>query len=131
MSILYVARHGVVLAALATVGAMGLSVQPDVRANAAGKPLSCDIQVSRSSDLIGLNAVVNAGDAISGRYRLRVVSSGGNSSTVDQSGDFSVDYGSAIVSSVRLGGSGSYTAHLSVAAGGRTAECSQKVSGSL
>ena len=131
MSILYVTRHGVVMAALATVGAIGVFFQPAVPAMAAHGPLSCDIQVSRSGSLVGLKAVVSAQAATSGSYRLRVVSSGGNSSNIDQSGDFSVSGGSAVVSSVSLGGSGTYTARLSVTADGRTTECSQRVSGSL
>jgi hypothetical protein len=131
MSILYITRHGVVLAALATAGAMGASFQPAVSANAADGALSCNIQVSRSGSLVGLKAVVSAQDATSGSYRLRVVSSGGNSSNIDQSGDFSIKGGSAIVSTVNLGGSGTYTARLSVTADGRTTECSEKVSGSL
>ena len=131
MSILYVTRHGVVIAALATVGAIGVLFQPAVPAKAAHGALSCDIQVSRSGSSVGLKAVVSSQDATSGSYRLRVVSSGGNSSNIDQSGDFSVKGGSAIVSTVSLGGSGSYTARLSVTADGRTTECSQRVSGSL
>lgn len=131
MSIFYVTRHGVVMAALATVGATGLFFQPTASAKAASTPLTCDIQVSRSGGLVGLKAVVNAEGATSGSYRLRVVSSGGNSSNIDQSGDFSVRGGSAVVSSISLGGSGTYTARLSITADGRTSECSQKVSGSL
>ena len=131
MSILYVTRHGVVMAALATVGAIGVFFHPAVPAKAAHGPLSCDIQVSRFGSLVGLKAVVSAPGATSGSYRLRVVSSGGNSSNIDQSGDFSVSGGSAVVSSVSLGGSGTYTARLSITADGRTTECSQTVSGSL
>ena len=131
MSILYVTRHGVVMAALAAASAIGLLFQPAVPAKAAHGALSCDIQVSRSGSLVGLKAVVSAQEATSGSYRLRVVSSGGNSSNIDQSGDFSVRGRSEIVSMVSLGGSGTYTARLSVTADGRTAECSQRVSGSL
>ena len=131
MSILFVTRHGVVMAALATVGAIGVFFQPTVSAEAARGPLSCDIQVSRSGSLVGLKAVVSASGATSGSYRLRVISSGGNSSNIEQSGDFSVSGGSAVISSVSLGGSGTYTARLSITADGRTTECSQRVSGSL
>lgn len=131
MPILYVTRHGIVMAALATVGAIGGLFQPAVLAKAAQGAVSCDIQVSRSGGLVGLKAVVSAQDATSGSYRLRVVSSGANSSNIDQSGDFSVRGGSATVSTVSLGGSGTYTARLSVTADGRTTECSQRVSGSL
>jgi hypothetical protein len=131
MSIFYVSRHGVVMAALATASAIGALFQPAVPATAAPGGLSCDIQVSRSGNLVGLKAVVSAPDATSGSYRLRVVSSGSNSSNIDQSGDFSVRGGSEIVSTVNLGGSGTYTARLSVTADGRTTECSQRVSGSL
>ena len=131
MSILYVTRHGVVMAALATVGVLGALIHPTTAATAARDPLSCDIQVSRSGSLVGLKAIVSAQRATSGSYRLRVVSSGGNSSNIDQSGDFSVRGGSAVVSSVSLGGSATYTARLSITADGRTTECSQRVSGSL
>ena len=131
MSIFYVTRHGVVMAALATVGAIGIFFQPSVPAKAAKGPFTCDIQVSRSGGSVGLKAVVHAAEATWGSYRLRVVASGGNSSNIDQSGDFSISEGSAVVSSVSLGGSGTYTARLSITADGRTTECSQKVSGSL
>lgn len=131
MSILYVTRHGVVMAAFATVGVLGALSQPTVPAKAAPGALSCDIQVSRSGSMVGLKAVVSAQNATSGSYRLRVASSGGNSSNIEQSGDFSVDSGSAVVSAVSLAGSGTYTARLSVTADGRTTECSQKVSGRL
>ena len=131
MSILHVTRHGVVMAALATVGVIGALVHPATPATAARDPLSCDIQVSRSEGSVGLKAVVHAAEATWGSYRLRVVSSGGNSSSIDQSGDFSVRGGSAVVSSVSLGGSGTYTARFSITVDGRTSECSQKVSGSL
>ena len=131
MSILFVTRHGVVMAALATVGAIGGLFQPAVPAKAAQGALSCEIQVSRTGSLVGINAVVRAQEATSGSYRLRVVSSGSNSSNIDQSGDFSVSGGSAVVSTVNLGGSGTYTARLSVTADGRTTECSQRVGGSL
>lgn len=131
MSILYVTRHGVVMAALAFVGAIGVFSQPAVPAKAANGPLACDIQVSRSGSLVGLKAVVSAPGATSGSYRLRVVSSGANSSTIDQSGDFNVRGGSSVVSSVSLGGSGTYTARLSITADGRTTDCSRSVGGSL
>ena len=131
MSIFYVTRHGVVMAALATVGAIGVFIQPAVPAKAASSPLACDIQVSRSGSLVGLKAVVSASGATSGSYRLRVLSSGSNSSTIDQSGDFSVRGGSSVVSTVSLGGGGSYAARLSVTADGRTTDCSRSVGGSL
>jgi hypothetical protein len=131
MSILHVTRHGVIMAVFATATVIGVLFQPAVPATAARGALSCDIEVSRSGSLVGLKAVVSAPDATSGSYRLRVVSSGGNSSNIDQSGDFSVRGGSEIVSTVSLGGSGTYTARLSVTADGRTTECRQSVSGSL
>ena len=131
MSIFYVSRHVVVMAAFATASAIGALFQTAAPATATPGGLSCDIQVSRSGSLVGLKAVVSAPDATSGSYRLRVVSSGSNSSNIDQSGDFSVRGGSEIVSTVNLGGSGTYTARLSVTADGRTTECSQRVSGSL
>lgn len=131
MSMLYITRHGTALAALATAGALGVFLHATGPATAAHGAVACDIQVSRSGNLVGLKAIVSAQDATAGRYRLRVVSTGGNSSNIDQSGDFSVSGGSAVVSTVSLGGSGSYTARLSVTVDGRTTECSQKVSDSL
>ena len=131
MPIFYGTRHGVVMAALATAGTIAVLFQPALPAKAARGALSCDIQVSRTGSSVGLNAVVSAREATSGSYRLRVVSTGGNSSNIDQSGDFAVRGGSATVSTVTLGGSGTYTARLSVTADGRTTECSQRVSGSL
>ena len=131
MSIFNVTRHGVGMAALATVGVVGALVHPVATAQAARDPLSCDIQVSRSGSMVGLKAIVNSPGATSGSYRLRVVSSGSNNSNIDQSGEFTVSGGSGVVSTVQLGGSGTFTARLSVTSGGRTTECSQRVSGSL
>ena len=131
MSNFYVTRHGVVMAALATICAVGAVLQPAAPVNAARAPMSCDIRVSQARGLVDLKAVVSAEAATSGSYRLRVVSSGSNSSHIDQSGEFSVGNGSTVVSSVSLGGSGAFTARLSVTADGRTTECSQKVGGSL
>ena len=131
MSTFYVTRHGVVMAALATLGAVGALLQPAAPVHAARAPISCDIRVSHAGGLIDLKAVVSAEAATSGSYRLRVVSSGSNSSHIDQSGEFSVVNGSTIVSEVSLGGRGTYTARLTVTADGRTTECSQKVGGSL
>ena len=131
MSIFFVTRHGVVMAALANLGAVGTILQPTAPLNAARAPISCDIRVSHGGRLVDLKAVVSAQAATSGSYRLRVVSSGSNSSNIDQSGEFSIGNGSTTVSSVSLGGSGNYTARLTVTADGRTTECSQKVGGSL
>ena len=131
MSTFYVTRHGVVMAALATLGAVGAVLQPAAPVNAARAPMACDIRVSHAGGLVALKPGVSVEAATSGRDRLRVVSSGGNSSNIDQSGEFSVANGSTVVSSVSLGGSGNYTARLTVTADGRTTECSQKVGGSL
>ena len=131
MSNFYITRHGIAMAALATLGAVGAVLQPAAPVNAARGPISCDIRVSHAGGLVDLKAVVSAVAATSGSYRLRVVSSGSNSSNIDQSGEFSVGNGSTVVSSVSLGGSGNYTARLTVTADGRTTECSQKVGGSL
>ena len=131
MSTFYVTRHGVVMAALATLGAVGAVLQPAAPVIAARAPMSCDIRVSQAGGLVDLKAVVSAEAATSGSYRLRVVSFGSNRSNIDQSGEFSVVNGSTVVSSVSLGGSGNYTARLTVTAAGRTTECSQKVGGSL
>jgi hypothetical protein len=130
MPMFYVTRHGVVMAALAAAGVISAVVRSE-HASAVGESMSCNIQVSRSGNLVGLKAIVSTPSAASGSYHLHVVSSGGNSSNIDQSGDFTVSGGPAVVSSVSLGGSGSYTARLSVTADGRTTECVQRVSGAL
>ena len=131
MSTFYVSRHGVVMAALATFGAVGAMFLPAAPVNAARDPVACEIRVSHAGGLVDLKAVVSAEAATSGSYRLRVVSSGSNSSSINHSGEFSVGNGSTVVSSVSLGGSGTYTARLSVTADGRTTECSRKVGGTL
>jgi hypothetical protein len=128
---LYVTRNGVIVAALAAIGALGASAHQSAPATAANEALSCDIQVSRSGSLVDLEAIVSSGGSASGSYRLRVVSSGANSSNIDQSGNFSIGGGAAVVSKVSLGGRGTYIARLSVTANGRTTECSQRVSGAL
>ena len=94
----YVTRHGVVMAALATICAAGAVLQPSAPVKAAQAPISCDIRVSHAGGLVDLKAVVSAEAATSGSYRLRVVSSGSNSSNIDQSGEFSVGNGSTVVS---------------------------------
>ena len=131
MFISKVTRHGVVMAAAATACGAGVLLQSAAQVNAAHLPISCDIRVSHAGGSVGLKAVVIADAAASGNYQLRVVSSGSNSSNIDQSGEFSVGNGTTVVSSINLGGSGTYTARLSVTVDGRTTECSQKVGGSL
>jgi hypothetical protein len=132
MSIFYVTRHGVVVAALAALGVAAAIAQPGEAARSAPGSLTCDIEVSRSGGMVELQALVSAPRETSGSYRLRVVKSGGGgSANIDQSGGFSVDGGSSVVSTVNLGGGGSYTAKLSVTADGRTIECSQRVGGAI
>ena len=54
MSNFYVTRHGVVMAALATLGAVGAVLQPAAPVDAAGAPMSCDIRVSHAGGLVDL-----------------------------------------------------------------------------
>lgn len=131
MSILYVTRHGVVLVSVGLLGIFGAQAQHTSRPADGHSPLTCEVQVERSGSAVDIKAIVNASQSAAGSYRLHIVSSGGNRANIDQAGEFSVGSGSNVISAVRLGGSGSYNARLTVKADGRAAECSQRVSGSI
>jgi hypothetical protein len=98
----------------------------------AGSGLSCDIEVSHRGGGITLKGIVASGVAADGTYQLKVTSSGSGNSTINQSGDFSVNAGGveqlAIVS---LGGDGSYSARLTVTADGHSTACAERIGGSL
>lgn len=131
MRIFYVSRSGAVMAALAAAGAAGVLAFPASPNATPASPPSCQIDVSRSGAAVQIKAIVSAKGQKSGSYRLIVGSSGGNSSRINQSGDYFVDNGSTVVGEVSLGGRGSFNAHLLVSADGQSVECSRRVSGAL
>ena len=131
MSIFYVTRRGVVTASLAAAGSLAALGHPALPAAAANAPLKCEIAVSKTPGLVELQALVSSSRKVSGTYRLRINKSGDGSAEIDQSGDFSVANGSAVVSGVSLGGSGDYHARLTVDVDGHTIKCSKRVSGTL
>jgi CsgH protein len=91
-------------------------------------PLRCEIQKSAANGLLSLAAVVHSDAAVSGSYSFRVVSGGhGGSSNIDQGGAFAADPAAAVtLGTVMLNTDASYTATLTVKAGGTTVACSDK-----
>jgi hypothetical protein len=92
------------------------------------------IRLGRSDrGAVTLQPIVSTSSAISGSYRLRVTKRGrGGSSHIDQSGDFSASpRESKVLGLVTLAGGGAYDARLTVHAGWRTVECSERVGGWL
>ncbi len=132
MANFYVTRLGIVVPALAALDAVTAQSASSENISVEHR-LSCAIEVGRSSGSVELQAVVAGARSNSGTYRLVVrKTGGGGSADIDQSGEFaSGDGGLRELSMVSLGGDGRYTARLSVSAGGRTAECTRRVSGSL
>jgi hypothetical protein len=127
----YVTSLGIVvpaLAALVVSAGAGSSQSPK-----ATDQLKCEIEVSQTASGVELQAVVSTGRDTTGSYRLRIAKTGGGgSASIDQSGGFEVSAGaSRVVSTVSLGADGRYTARLSVAADGRTVECTRRVGGWL
>lgn len=131
MSKFFVTRQGVVITTLAALGVIAAVAQPAEKATAASKALACDIEVKRFDGMVEVQAVVSAPRPTTGTYSLRVAKSGDGSANINQAGEFSVGQGPSVVSSVSLGGSGSFTARLAVSADGQHAGCSEKLSGSL
>jgi hypothetical protein len=102
-------------------------------ATAGDANLRCTIETLSRGGAVELSALVSAPRDLNGSYRLRISKDGGGGSAdIDQSGEFSVVAGErAVVSSVSLGGDGTYTAKLSVTANGRTVDCSKRTGGSI
>lgn len=128
MRFFYVSRTGTVMAALAAAGTLAFPPSPNA---APSSPPSCQIDVSRLGGTVQIKAIVSAKGQKSGSYRLIVGSSGGNSSRINQSGDYFVDNGSTVVGEVSLGGRGSFNARLVVSADGQSVGCTRRVSGAL
>lgn len=131
MSIFYVTRRGVVMASLAAAGVVAATAQSNTTAAAGSSPVRCEIEISQAPGSVDLQALVSSRVAASGTYRLRVSKSGGGTADIDQSGDFSITSGSEVVGAVSLGGTGTYSARLTVIANGQKIECSKRVSGVL
>jgi hypothetical protein len=113
------------------IGAAALSA-----AQAGSDPASavrCEIKASRSGSDITLEGMVFAKRTIEGSYNLSVKKSGGaGHSDIKQSGAFNASPGTpGSAGTVTLGGEGTYSATLRIAAEGNTTECVQRTGGAL
>ncbi len=128
-------RSNVVLPGVAGL-ALGLVGVGTTIATAKSEPTAvrCEIQVKSSAGGVTIEGVAIAKTAIDGSYRLVITKSGGGgSSNINQGGEFSSAGGNRTsLGTVVLGGDGgSYTAKLTVLWDGHSAQCSEKVRGSL
>lgn len=98
-------------------------------ADSASGPLRCTIETSRSGGMTVLQGVASADKAVDGSYQFKVTGSGTN---IQQGGGFSAGPGGdAALNQVMLGGNGTYTARLTLAANGATATCERRISGAV
>ncbi len=121
---------------LAILAASGIGVAALSAAQAGSDPASavrCEIKASRSGSAVTLEGMVFAKRAVEGSYNLSVKKSGGaGQSDIKQSGAFNASAGTPTsVGTVTLGGEGTYSATLRIAAEGNTSECTQRVGGAL
>lgn len=125
------ARWLLAIPALAAIGLASGFASDGAKAYSDG--LTCEIRVTHDRGAVTLQPIVSTSSAISGSYRLRVTKRGrGGSSHIDQSGDFSASpRESKVLGLVTLAGGGAYDARLTVHAGWRTVECSERVGGWL
>jgi hypothetical protein len=123
--------------ALIVLAALGLGVTGITAVSARSTndgSMRCEIQVKEQNSGVALDGVVYASTKMVGEYHLRVSKSGGGgSANIDQTGDFSAAPGApGRLGTVMLGtNGGSYDAKLTVTAGGRSVDCTEKVRGSL
>jgi hypothetical protein len=116
--------HGIGLSAAALVLAL---MGPAASSAEASDGLKCAIRSVETAGGVELKGVVISNGTIDGRYQF-VVTGGGGSTNIMQSGDFSAEQGRPeTLGVVTLGGGGRYTAKLKVTAGGKTFQCSQQI----
>ena len=99
---------------------------------AAGDAVRCEIEVTAAGGAIGLGAIVQATQPVTGSYRFNVTGSGGGGSTnISQGGGFNAGPGDdARLGKLMLGNHGaSYDVRLDVNVGGHDYQCSQRVGG--
>ena len=115
-------------ALLAAVFAAGLGAAAAM-ASGGGEdgPLSCEIRKGSALGMTALEAVVHAGEAVSGSYSFTVKGSGGGSTNVRQGGAFSAGPDAPVtLGKVTVGGSATYDASLRVEADGMSVECEER-----
>ena len=116
-------------ALLADVFAAGLGAAGAAMASGGGEdgPLSCEIRKGSALGMTALEAVVHAGEAVSGSYSFTVKGSGGGGTNIRQGGGFSAGPGApATLGKVTVGGSAAYDASLRVEADGISVECEER-----
>ena len=120
-----ISRRSAFLAAAfaAGLGAAGAAVA----SSDADGPLSCEIRKGSALGMTALEAVVHAGEAVSGSYSFTVKGSGGGGTNIRQGGGFSAGPGApATLGKVTVGGSAAYDASLRVEADGISVECEER-----
>ena len=109
-----------------TLGANPMTGHIVTPAHASADDARCELRTSKRGGATVLEGVVIASKAVSGSYRISVAASGGSgSSDIDQSGSFQATPGQPVsLGVVQLGGSGGYSANLTVKWGGGSTSCS-------
>ena len=118
-------RSALLAAALAAgLGAAGAAM---ASGGASDGRLTCEIRKGSALGMTALEAVVHAGEAVSGSYSFTVKGSGGGSTNIRQGGAFSAGPGApATLGKVTVGGSAAYDASLRVEADGISVECEER-----
>ena len=129
-------RLNVNLMVLAAIVVSGIGAAALSAAQAGSEPASvlrCEIKAHRTGTAVTLEGVVFANRVVDGSYTLTVKKSGGaGQSDIKQSGAFNVSPKMpAYAGTVTLGGEGTYSATLRIAAEGNTTECEQRTGGAL
>ena len=109
-----------------TLGANPMTGHIVEPAHASAADARCELKTTKRGGGTVLEGVVIASKAVSGSYRISVAASGGSgSSDIDQSGSFQATPGQPVsLGVVQLGGSGGYSANLTVKWGGGSTSCS-------
>ena len=97
-------------------------------------PVRCEIQVTKSGDMIALAGIVHAAVAVSGSYSFGVTGGGGGGSTnITQGGPFVAHPGEAVaLGSVTVSAAGAtYDLVLDVTANGAKVQCRERIGGSI
>lgn len=95
------------------------------------EPVRCEIRASMQGNMISLESLMHAEEAISGTYRFKIKSIGGAGKTnISQGSSFVADsHSPAVLGSMMLSGSGVYDAELEVKAAGKTFKCDARIGG--
>lgn len=109
------------------VASIGTAIAASGAVQAGNAPAQCEIAASPAGGgMVSIEALAHIQDATRGSYSLTITGAGAN---ISQGGDFDARAGETVMlGSAALGGSArGYDVTLAVTAGGKTAQCSERV----